>query len=50
MFVDGGLDAAFLIGGGLVEVGFEATGDVEGRVIEAPKEELFGFGVVESNP
>ena len=43
-------DAAVVAGSGDVGgIGFEAPGDIEGGVFEAPKEELFGFVVVQSN-
>jgi len=40
MFVDGGFNAPRLIGGGLIEIGFEAPGDVERRIVKSPKEKL----------
>jgi SAM-dependent methyltransferase len=49
VFFNRALDAALLIGGGVVEIGFEAAGDIDARIIEAAKEEAFDFSVVEAD-
>ncbi|HTD74098.1 MAG TPA: hypothetical protein VK652_11270 [Steroidobacteraceae bacterium] len=50
MFVDRAFDAAFSIRRRIVEIGFETAGDVDARIIEPAKEELFDVVVVKPNP
>src|SRR5271156_334605 len=50
MLLDGGFNAPRLISGGLIEIGFEAPGDVEHRVVKSPKEKLLRLIVIEPDP
>src|ERR1700675_4504547 len=49
MFVNCGFDAPPLVGGGVVEIGFEAPRDVDRRIIESTKEKPLGLIVVQSD-
>jgi hypothetical protein len=49
VFVDRALNSALSIGGWVVEVSFEAAGDIYIRVVEAAKEEFLDSGVVKAN-
>ena len=49
MLVDGILDTPLLVIRGTVKVGFKATGDIYGRIIETTKKQSFDLIVVNSN-